>query len=160
MSSDFSNAGRLKAEASKAGSFLTFEDVQEEMIAALQGWRRMPDRERNWLRSRAHWPEILRHTYFGDYSDEEQPEPRPLPLTRAQVKRMNEVSEWLRFAPEADRQLVVLALAQLAAGRKRVSWTRVRRKMNAEVGTRALGQRFTRAISSIAKGVNAAEKLA
>jgi hypothetical protein len=157
MSSDFSNAGRMKAQASGAGSFLTFDDVQEEMVEALRGWRRMPDRERSWLRSRSHWPEIFRHRAFGDYADEEQPEPKPLPLTRAQIARLHEVGEWLRFAPEADRQLIALALAQLAAGRKRVSWTHVRRKMNAEVGTRALGQRFTRGLAKIVEAVNAAE---
>jgi hypothetical protein len=61
---------------------------------------------------------------------------------------MERVSEWLLLAPEGDRQLIVIVLGQLARGVKRVSWKRVRERLDAENSPRGLGMRYSRAIDA------------
>src|SRR3546814_532230 len=99
--------------------FWTFEAVQERLVEAMLLWRRMPDRERGWLAVKAYWPDLRRHNHFGDYADAEAT-PRPLPLSRAEIRRMEEASEWLLLVNERDRALVALAVAWLAGGRSQV----------------------------------------
>ena len=62
-------AGRVEADASDTGRVLSFEDVQERLVEAIRVVWRQPDRERAWLTVRAYWPDIQRHTAFGDYDD-------------------------------------------------------------------------------------------
>src|SRR3546814_7426400 len=78
----------------------------------------MPDRERGWLAVKAYWLDLRRHNHFGDYADAEAT-PRPLPLSRAEIRRMEEASEWLLLVNERDRALVALAVSWLAGGRSR-----------------------------------------
>src|SRR3546814_357834 len=96
--------------------FWTFEAVQERLVEAMLLWRRMPDRERGWLAVKAYWPDLRRHNHFGDYADAEAT-PRPLPLSRAEIRRMEEASEWLLLVNERDRALVALAVSWLAGWR-------------------------------------------
>src|SRR3546814_5129850 len=72
--------------------FWTFEAVQERLVEAMLLWRRMPDRERGWLAVKAYWPDLRRHNHFGDYADAEAT-PRPLPLSRAEIRRMERSEE-------------------------------------------------------------------
>ena len=148
--------GRVEGEASSYGRVYSFQEVQERLVDALLCWRRMPDRERGWQWIKAYWPEMRRHNHFGDYADTEAV-PRPLPLSREQIAEMEEASEWMRFVPERDRQLVALALLQLARGVKQISWKAIRRAMNADVGTRGLGMRYSRALTAIARALSKTE---
>jgi hypothetical protein len=149
---EFEGLGDPRLEAEQ-GDLLTFAAVQDRMVDAVRLWQRAPDRERGWQSIRSYWPDIVRHTALGDYSDDEA-EPRPLPLTRAEVAEMNMVGEWLRFVPEADRRLVALALAALATGRKRVPWMRLRRAMGVTFGADALRKRYCAAISDVCHALN------
>jgi hypothetical protein len=160
------SSGRVEAHPSGCGrdhlgaGFMTFEDVEGRMVEAMLLWRRAPDRERGWLHVRAFWPEIRRFGWTtsvgGEYDHpEEQPQPRALPLTRAEVASMMEASDWLAHAPQADRKLVALALTALAAGHKRVPWARLKPLMGVEYGAHGLRKRYCRAIATIAKAVNA-----
>ncbi|SMF70602.1 hypothetical protein SAMN06295910_1905 [Allosphingosinicella indica] len=130
------------------------------MVEAMRLWRRAPDRERGWHHVKAMWPEIMRHGFFGDGDGEvnhadPDARPRPLPLTRDQVAEMEAVGEWLgRHVDERDRRLVTLALAELAAGRRRIRWSALKPKLGDGISTRGLGMRYRRAISGVAKVLN------
>ncbi|MFN3943905.1 MAG: hypothetical protein ACK4K7_03100 [Allosphingosinicella sp.] len=132
---------------------MTFAMVEERMVEAMVLWRRSPDRERGWHRMRAFWPDIVRHNWFGDYADTEA-EPRPLPLTRAEVAERDEASEWMRFVPERDRRLVVMALMCLARGEARVPWRRLLQPLGLRMGADGLRMRYARAIEKVANALN------
>jgi hypothetical protein len=165
MTSSCSNAGRVDVGPSNDGRapFWTFETVQERLIEAMLLWRRAPDRERGWLHVKAFWPEIRRFhwmTAVGGEHDhpEEQPMPRALPLTRAQVAAMNEAGDWLALVPERDRKLVALAVSALASGAKQVPWMELRRAMGVEFGAHGLRKRYSRAIAAICTSLNACNR--
>lgn len=144
-------------------SFFTFAMVEERMIEALQLWRRMPDGDarfglggrissiwRSFVRDREMLiaaGELVQATSSGSVPIRMRP-------TRDDVAAMEEASEWLLLAPERDRQIIVLALSQRAAGFKRVRWAKVREAMATEHGTRSLGMRYSRAITAIANALN------
>lgn len=154
---DPSDDGRVGSGA----TFYTFDMVQEELVEGMLLWRRAPDRERAWQSVRSFWPEIKRAQWWGDgdgelnLAPEERPEPRPLPLTRRQVADMERIGEWLGFVPEADRRLVVFALAALASGRARIPWLRLRRPLGVKLGADGLRKRYGAAIAGICAALNA-----
>lgn len=133
----------------EGSQFWTFEAVQERLVEAMLLWRRMPDRERGWLAVKAYWPDLRRHNHFGDYADAEAT-PRPLPLSRAEIRRMEEASEWLLLVSERDRALVALAVSWLAGGRSQVPWRRLLRPLGVTFGADGLRMRYGRAINRIA----------
>jgi hypothetical protein len=158
-------AGSVADEASGIGRMPVWSHalVEERMVEAMELWRRSPDRERGWLHVRAFWPEIRRSGVFqvvaGEIDHpEEKPELRPLPLTRAQVRDMVEASEWMAHVPERDRRLVALALTYKAQG-KQPQWMKMKRRLGIAFGATGLQMRYSRAITSICKALNAAEKL-
>jgi hypothetical protein len=129
----------------------SFAEVQEDMVETLLMWRRAPGGGRFPFATDGPWHLIRKE--WEDY-DARDPAPlRRLPLTIADVKRMERVSEWLQLAPEGDRQLIVIVLGQLAGGAKRVSWAKVRARLDAEISPRGLGQRYSRAIAAIARAL-------
>jgi hypothetical protein len=161
MSYSCGNAGRVDEDPSEAGKaqFFTFDDVQQRMVDAMLLWQRSPDRERGWLHVKAFWPEVRRFhwtTAVGGEHDhpEEDPQPRPLPLTRAEVAEMNAVGDWMRFVPERDRKLVALALARLARGDKQVPWLQLKRVLGVPFGADGLRMRYSRAIAGVAAALN------
>lgn len=117
-------------------------------MEAMLLWRRMPDRERGWLAVKAYWPEMRRHNHFGDYADVEAT-PRPLPLSRDEVARMEQASAWLTIVGERDRALVALAVSWLAGGRAQVPWRRLLRPLGVSFGADGLRKRYGRAIQAI-----------
>jgi hypothetical protein len=150
-------------EGSEASTgLLTFDQVEERLIEAMLLWRRAPDRERGWLTVRAFWPEIARQGWRvgvdGEWDEradeEERQEPRPLPLTRAQVAEMNQVGEWFVILPEADRKLVAMAIAALASGKKRIPWSRLLKPMGMKRGAGSLAKRYGRALGYLAFRLN------
>lgn len=87
---------------------------------------------------------------------------RTVPLKPEQVTWMNERLGWLELVDDRDRKLVFEAVWQLARGKPRVSWTRIRERMMAHpawrdtaVTPRRLGQRYSKAIGGIAQSLDA-----
>jgi hypothetical protein len=110
-------------------------------VETVQLWDRLPDRERGWLTVRAHWPEIMRHGFFGDgggelnHADEDRRAGRA--ADPAEVAAMTEAAEWLLLVPEDDRRIVAAALRYLAHGHDSVPWTKLRRSGSARSAPRA-----------------------
>lgn len=138
--------------------FWTFEMVQERLIEALLCMRRLPDREAGWQRVRANWPDVVMHSFFGDYGDTDpDARPRPLPLTRRALAEMEEAGEWLMIVKPEDRRLVALAISCLARGDARVPWMQLRGAMGVRFGADGLRKRYGRAINAICNRLNGAE---
>lgn len=146
------NAGRIAAEASAGGSIVTFADVEARLVEALRCWRRMPGGGRWPFAADGPW-----HLIRKEWADWDARDPAPLrrlPLRRDEIAAMEEATEWLRLVPDRDRRIVVLALLQLAAGRRQVSWSEVKRRLGVGIGARGVGMRYRRAISNIAKALS------
>lgn len=147
---------------------LTFREVEARLVEAMRLWRRSPGGGRWPFAGDGPW-----HLVRGDGSAQEewdrryndhrggfQEKPRPLPLSIDEVEERDRVSEWLRFVPERDRRLVVLALVQLANGAPHPKWSRIRLQLTEEIGARGLGQRYSRAITGIVRALERAENCA
>lgn len=78
-------------------------------------------------------------------------------LTAEEVDWRDAVLAWLPIVPDRDRRIVVLAVRQLAAGRSQVDWLAVKRRIGVDIGRRGVGMRYSRAISAIAKALNAGQ---
>jgi hypothetical protein len=149
-----SNPPKKPPPSGKAGGkpHWSYAEVQEDMVETLVMWRRAPGGGRFPFAKDGPWHLIRKE--WEDY-DARDPAPlRRLPLTIADVARMERVSEWLQLAPEGDRQLIVIVLGQLARGAKRVSWKAVRERLDAENSPRGLGMRYSRAIARIAQALS------
>lgn len=141
----------------------TFDMVQERLVEAMITCWRHPDRERAWQRVRSTWPEAMieRSQEAGDYDarggqhSSSDVAIRPAALTRRDLAEMEEAFGWLGHIPAGpDRQLVGLAIVQLARGRREVSWRRLLAPMGLKHGSDGLRMRYGRAISSIADALN------
>lgn len=147
--------------------FWTFDEVQARLIEAVHLWRRSP--------GEGHWPfatdapwhlltraaradagrvkgmDLQRMLLDDDVQETKQWQgrERPLPLTRDEVARRDQASEWLTVVEEADRPIVQLALLDLANGR-RVSWLAMRSKVGITLGAGGLAKRYSQAITRIA----------
>lgn len=161
--------GRAQSEGSKGGSFHTFESVQDQLIEAMQLWRRSPGDGRwpfagdgpwHLVRTEATAQEawdIKRNAHDMGRSTAELPA-RPLPLSLEEVALRDATSEWIALAPERDRKLVALVLEHKACSDKPVKWTRIRQQLiragEPTITARGLGMRYSRAITAIAKALN------
>jgi hypothetical protein len=97
-------------------AFMTFAAVQDRLVEAMRHWWRSPDSDCRFSlggRVSAIWRQALSEPAFIDIQEAAL---RPLPLSRADIARMSEASEWLAFVGERDRKLVTLALVKLASG--------------------------------------------
>jgi hypothetical protein len=56
------------------------------------------------------------------------------PLSRDDVARRDATTEWLTWVADDSRRIVVLALIERAAGRKRTDWARIKRMVGVEAG--------------------------
>jgi len=105
---------------------LSFAEVEERLIEAMQTCWRQPDRERGWHRLRAMWPDFRRHTWFGDYGDTgdgvSTPTLRPASSTRAELAAMDEAFGWVEAATADERKVIAMAISARASGNARVSW--------------------------------------
>ena len=134
---------------------LTLDDVEARLVDAICYLWRMPDRERAWLRLRAHWPDVLRHTWFGDYGDTDSDAPAPrVPETRAQDAATEQALGWLDVVDPADRKLIGLVLRRKAADRP-VRWIDLLGPMGVAHGADGLRKRYGRAMAVVVKRVNA-----
>lgn len=158
-------AGRPVPSVSDGGSpaddagFMTFEAVLERLVDAMRHWWRSHDSDGRFSlggRVSAIWRQTLSEPAFIDIQEAAL---RPLPLSRADIARMTEASEWLAYIGERDRKLVTLALVKLAAGAKQVPWNDLWLKLGrGRPGPDGLRWRFNQAITAIANRLNAAEK--
>lgn len=139
----------------------TWQLVQERMTEALLLWRRSPDSDARFSlggRISSVWQQSIDDRWaLIDLVDLEAARPRALPLSRADMARMTEAAEWLRFVPEADRRLAVLVLTYLAKGEKKVPWLKLKRRLGVQFGADGLRKRYSRAITEVAKALNMAE---
>ncbi|UYY60118.1 hypothetical protein [Sphingomonas sp. S2-65] len=142
------------------GAAWTFEAVQERLVEAVITCWRHPDRERAWQQVRSTWPEVLREQAAGDYDarggdgSSSDVAIRPAALTRRDMGEMEEAFGWLDSVAPAERKLVGLALVQLAAGKREVSWRRLLRPMGLARGSDGLRMRYARALSGVAARLN------
>ena len=184
MSYQGSEAGRVEIEPSISGShdFWTFEAVEERLVEAMLLWRRSPGGGRWPFAGDGPWALITRRVRMAEgipsalkpseqhelvqafLREDDEAETRQWhgrdrrgALTRDEVARRDEASEWLRLVPEADRDLVVLALGFLASGQKRVPWMRLRRPLGVKFGADGLRKRYHRALAGVAERLNAAD---
>lgn len=146
--------GRVEGEGSGAGS-MTFTDVEDRLVEAMLTCWRHADRERGWQQLRSAWPDISRDVLAGDYDARggldagDQPTLKPASLTRREVAEMEEAFGWLDAVDPADRKVIGLAVAQLASGKREISWTRMMPRLGLERGADGLRMRYGRAIAAI-----------
>ncbi|MES1985490.1 MAG: DUF6362 family protein [Pseudomonadota bacterium] len=137
------------------GRFYSFEDVQERLVEAMLCAWRLPDREAGWQRVKAMWPDVWRHTHFGDYGESaSEAVLRPAASTRAEIAEMEEAFDWLSVVKAADRKLVGLAITALARGEKRVPWRRLLKPMGLQRGADGLRMRYGRALQQVCGRAN------
>lgn len=169
MTYENEKAGRVDEGLSNAGraDFWTFDAVEERLIEAMRLWWRSPGGGRWPFAGDGPWNLMTRETRaqagamaMMELWKIEQEErrlgggERPPPLTRADMARRDEASEWLAFVPSADRELVVHALVQLAAGAKAVPWTKLKHRLGIRFGVHGLRKRYSRAITKVAQALN------
>lgn len=144
---------------------VTFAAVEERLLEAWGFLRRLPDREAGWVKVKAMWPNLRRHTMFGDYGDMEQDAPRSLPgLTVAELRRMDEALAWVEQVAPRERKLIGLVLRRMDRERAaRPHWIDAaldwRRDTGEEVQPDTLRMRYGRALRAIcvhAEGRNTA----
>lgn len=146
-------------EEGMGSALLSFDQVEERLVEAIRVTWRAPDRERAWLKVRAYWPDIHRHTAFGDYGDtvdgvSSNAQLRTAALTRAEVADAEEALGWLDAVPVEDRKLIGLAIVALAGGARQVPWSRLLRPMGKARGVDGLRRRYERALGAVCRRVN------
>lgn len=141
----------------------TFDLVREVLVEAAELWRRTPGEGRWPFAGDGPWHLMSRDGAAGDYDarggfdTSSGVAVRPLPLGTEECDRRDEVSEWLRFIPEAaDRRLVAVCCSFYASGSKQLPWSKIMRVLGVQRGKDGLRKRFERAIGAIATGLNAA----
>lgn len=154
----------------------TFDLVEERLVEAMQLWARSPGGGTNPFATDAPWQlltrkvrleagnvkgmDITRQLQEDDDNETRfwQGRERRGPLTRDEVARRDEASEWLAIVPDRDRQLMIVALASKARGDGRVKWDAIwRANGKGRPGPEGLQMRYRRAVSTICRHLNMAE---
>lgn len=138
----------------------TWQLVQDRLAEAMRHWWRSHDSDARFSlggRISSVWQQTW--TDRADLALIEQlgmeiDAPKPLPLSRADMARMVEASEWLAHVREEDRRLVVLVLVYLAKGERRVPWLKLKRRLGVAYGADGLRKRYSRAITDVANVLN------
>jgi hypothetical protein len=133
---------------------ITFETVQTALVDCLDLWRRTPERDRLGMKASGIWSQMLQRIDAGDHdgrgADMVEPTPRPLPLSRDEVRQRDAVTEWYLDIPKPeDRRLVAIAVGYLARGYQRVPWLKVKHQMRIKFGADGLRKRYGKAIFAI-----------
>jgi len=153
--------------------FWTHEAVVERLTDALRLWWRSPGEGKWPFASDAPWHLMTRRTRLTEagykqgrelqlhLQSEDADEVRRRegrddwgPLSRDDVSRRDEATEWLTWVRDEDRRLVILALTMLAAGRARVDWMGLKGRLGVKFGADGLRKRFSRAIQGVAERLN------
>lgn len=154
------------------GDFWTFDAVKERLTEAMRLWWRSPGGGRWPFAGDAPWHLMTRRTRIAeaglrgmdlqrrlqaeDAEEAKRMEGREYrgPLTREDVARRDEATEWLTWIEADSRKVVVAACAQLAAGRTNVDWRRVKASLGVEIQPRGVYRRFSTALTVIVKRLN------
>lgn len=159
-SSTLPHGGRV----ANGAMFWTWQAVQDRMVEAMGHWWRSSDSEARFSLGgrissiwRMAWTDRMGLALIEQLDLPSANAPRPLPLSRDDMARMAEASEWMRFVPEADRRLVIIVLVKLAAGAKTVPWLTIWKALGrGKPGPEGLRSRYSRAVTSIANALNRA----
>jgi hypothetical protein len=119
-------SGRIEPDGSRAGSLLSYAEVEERLIEAMLTCWRHPDRERAWLRVKALWPDVQAepgdHDARGGDLTSSDVKLRPLSATRRDIAEMEEAFGWVDAASSDERKVISKAITARASGDTRVSW--------------------------------------
>ncbi len=141
-----------------ASDLMTFAIVQDRLVDAVRHWWRSRDADAGFaIRGRISsvWQRALSDPAFIDIKEAEL---RPLPLSRGDIARMHEATDWILHVPERDRRMVILALRKLAGGTDQVPWLKVWNMVGrGRPGPDGLRMRYGRAITSICHALNGAD---
>jgi len=138
--------------------FWTWRDAEDRLVEAMRHWWRSSDNEARFALG-GRISSIWRQAFTDKLALIEQlgMEPSPpsaLPLSRGDMKRMAEASEWLAYVPERDRRLVIAVLIKLAKGAKVVPWLVIWKALGrGRPGPEGLRSRYSRAITDIANAL-------
>lgn len=150
----------------------TSDAVKDRLIDAMDLWRRSPGGGRWPFASDAPWHLMTRRTRLAageakgmditrllqedDARETAQwvGRDRPRPLTREEIARRDEATEWLTWIEADARKVVIAGVVQLAAGRTNIDWRRVKVAIGTEIGNKGVYRRFTTAIAAIAARLN------
>ncbi|WP_158010623.1 DUF6362 family protein [Tardibacter chloracetimidivorans] len=132
----------------------TPDAVQEGFIQAWESLRRMPDREKGWMRSGTSslWRQVQRE--WGAYSQDAEDVRLTLGLRAVEVDQMEEALQWLELLRPEDRKLVGAVLPVLAKGYSRIPWGRIKARRGLEGKPDTLKKRYRRALDMIAAALN------
>lgn len=139
---------------------LGFEDVEGRLVEAIRVTWRQPDRERAWLTVRAYWPEMRRHTAFGDYDDRggdgvsSDVKLRPAALTRAEVDAASVALGWVAAVKDDDDRLLIGKVLRQMAGRQSVDWAGLREDRRRWRSADGLRMRYRRAMAAVVRRAN------
>lgn len=139
---------------------VTFEQVQERLVEAVELWQRMPDPDARFGlggRISSIWRSFVRDGELRALVDARTEEPRrPLP-SRGDIGRMYEATDWIVHVAERDRVMVGWAVAYLASGEARVPWEKLWKALGrGRPGPDGLRKRYDQSISRIAMALNTA----
>lgn len=157
MASDFSIAGRVRGDASGAGRLLSFDDVQDRLVEAIdvrlrsQGSGYWPfASDGPWHLIQRDWEQLVNDALQG----RDAPLRRRAP-SRAELAAMRVRLEWLMLvAKDDDRRLLVVALTKLARGHAQVPWRALVEDRPRWRAPDALRMRYGRALSALTMRVN------
>jgi hypothetical protein len=138
-----------------------WQDVEDRLVEAMQHWWRSSDSEARFSlggRISSIWRQAFTDRMaLIDQLDMEPTPPTALPLSRGDMARMVEASEWLRFVPEADRRLVILVLVKKAKGNTKTPWLLIWKALGrGRPGPEGLRSRYSRGVTCIANALNSA----
>lgn len=152
--------------------FWTFDAVEERLIEGMRLWWRSPGEGRWPFAGDAPWQLMTRKTRIeeGGFRGREyqlrlqaedaeeakrwEGKDRSGPLTRDDVARRDEATDWLSYVSADNRKVVILALVQRASGRTNIDWKRVKTRLHAEISNAGLFRRYSRSITAIANRLN------
>jgi hypothetical protein len=140
----------------------TWQAVEERMAEAMGHWWRSPDSEARYSLGgrissiwRQSWTDRSVMALIEQLDVVKTEQPKALPLSRDDMARMVEASEWMRFVPEADRRLVITVLVKLAKGNTTVPWLAIWKALGrGKPGPEGLRSRYSRAITCVANALN------
>jgi hypothetical protein len=138
----------------------SFDAVQERLVEAITYLWRVPGRVGpGELRASSFWQRVqLERSDWGmNVSADEAPRVRG--LTRREMAEMEEALGWVDHVPAGEtRQIVALALIQLARGESRVRWTEVFKAMERRgvhgFTSDGMRKRYGRALAMICQRLN------
>jgi hypothetical protein len=140
--------------AGDEAQFWTFDMVEARLVETIHCLRRMPGDGRWPFASDGPW-----HLIRKQWEDWDARDPKPLrrvPLSRAEIRAMEEATEWLAaVADEDQRRIIVAGLIDRANGRTQTGWAALRARLQMPQSSAYLSTRYSRGIGYIANVLNA-----